>query len=359
MAHLTKPPLADGGADEAGTPLRPATQAGLWWRARALIFRKGTLELTAFLIGLFAPFVLSDIYSLRVLTLSWLYSALSIGLVVSLGYTGIFNMAQGSFYGLGAYATAILVTHFNWPFELAIVMAITFTAAVGMLVSLTTLRIRGDYWALVSLAFTAAVEKVLSAWRPVTDGLDGYLGIPILSFFHIVINSPITFYYSSLAVMAIAFIATRNLVHSFAGRAMVATRVDEAAAQAMGVSTRYHKILSLGWSSAVAGLAGAFLVAIAGYIYPTDFGILPSFNVTLFVVVGGTTSLWGAVIATTFLNSVTQIFRPLTDYQFGILGVAVVLAIFIRGGVLTPPSLVVWRQTRRLLSRLPRAGALR
>jgi len=120
----------------------------------------------------------------------------------------------------------------------------------------------------------------------------------------------------------------------------------------MGISVYFYKILSLAWSAAVASLAGSMLVAVAGYIFPTDFDLLPSFNITLFVIVGGITSPWGAVIATTFLFSVTEIYRPLTDYRFLILGGALLIAIFLRGGVfdryLNPPRAMAIRLFRRI-----------
>jgi branched-chain amino acid transport system permease protein len=302
---------------------------------RRLLSRR-SLELVALIGGLGIPFLLSDAYNLRILTLSWLFATAGVGLVVSLGYTGIFNISQGTFFGIGAYATAILVTKYRLSLEIAIVVSLAFTALVGGVVSLTALRIRGDYWAVVSMAFTVGAEKVFENWRPVTQGLDGYVGIPELSIFSIQINSPRAYYYASFGALALAFLLTRSLVHSFAGRAMLAIRFDEAGARAMGISVYYYKVLSMVWSAAVAGLAGSFLVAVAGYIYPTDFDLLSSFNITLFVIVGGIKSPWGAILATTFLVSVTEIYRPITDYRFLILGGAVLFAIFLRGGVFDP-----------------------
>jgi branched-chain amino acid transport system permease protein len=322
---------------------------------RNILWRRRTIEFAALVFGFFLPFLLSDAYSLRILTVSCLLAACGVGLITSLGYTGIFNMSQGTFYGIGAYATAILVTKYHASFEIAILFATLFTTTIGAILSLTALRIRGDYWSLVSMAFTVGVERVLENWIPVTQGLDGYVGIPILSLFGQTLNTPSSYYYASFGLLIFVFIATRALLRSFAGRAMLATRFDESGARAMGVSVYFYKILSLAWSAAMASLAGSMLVAVAGYIFPTDFDLLPSFNITLFVIVGGITSPWGALIATTFLFSVTEIYRPLTDYRFLILGGSLLIAIFLRGGVfdrfLNPPRAMAMRLLTRLWMR--------
>jgi branched-chain amino acid transport system permease protein len=344
---------AAASGDPLGRSLPGLLPAGL----RHLVWRRRTIEVAALLAGLSIPFVLSDAYSLRIFTISWLLATAGVGLVTSLGYTGIFNMSQGTFYGIGAYVTAILVAKYKVGFEAAIVISMLFTTAIGAIVALTALRIRGDYWALVSMAFTVGVERVLENWIPVTQGLDGYVGIPVLSLFGKVLNTPSAYYYSSFGLLFFAFITTRALLRSFAGRAMLATRFDESGARAMGTSVYFYKILSLAWSAAMASLAGSMLVAVAGYIFPTDFDLLPSFNITLFVIVGGITSPWGAIIATTFLFSVTEIYRPLTDYRFLILGGALLIAIFIRGGVfdrfLKPLLAMAMRIATRLGLRQP------
>lgn len=311
-----------------------------------------TLEVIGLGLSLGLPVALSDPYSLRVMTLAYLFATLSVGLVVSLGHAGIFNMSQGSFYGIGAYATAILVTRMRMPFELAIPISMLFTAIVGAVVSLTALRIKGDYWALVSMAFTIGVEKVMEHWTSVTQGLDGYIGIPVVSLFGIELNSPLTFYYCTLGALVVSFVATRQLLTSFVGRAMRAVKFDEPAAQAMGIFPYGIKILAMAWSAAIASLAGSMLVVVAGYIFPTDFDLLPSFNITLFVIVGGITSLGGAVLATVFLTTVTEVYRPLTDYRFMILGVALLVAIFLRGGVFDSQIQFARRQLTNARQRL-------
>jgi branched-chain amino acid transport system permease protein len=274
-----------------------------------------------------------DVFTLRLLTLSWLLGSLAVGLSLSLGYAGIFNMSQGTFYGIGAYTAAIIVTRFQLPYELAILGSAVVAGAMGLLLGLTTLRIRGDYWSLVSMAFTVGLVKVLENWKPVTNGKDGYVGIPVLSAFGVTLNNGVRFYYASFVVLIVSFTVVHILTRSFAGRAMLATRYDETAAAMMGISPLYYKLLALAIGSAIAGLAGSCLIAVSGYIHPNDFGLLPSFAVTLFVIVGGSTSLIGAVIAATFLTLVIEEFRILTDFQYLIYGTAILVGIFLRAGV--------------------------
>jgi branched-chain amino acid transport system permease protein len=287
-------------------------------------------------VALAMPALVNDNFSLRVFSEAWLLSTLVVGTVITVGYAGIFNLSQATFYGLGAYTTAILVTNYHFRFEFAIVVAVAWTAICGVAVGTTALRIRGDYWSLVSMALTVAAERIFADWRSLTGGLDGFIGIPILSFAGVPIDSPIAYYYSSLAVLLVSTLLAWRLLNSFAGRAMMALKHDEATASMMGISTGYFKLLAMGWSAGLAGLAGAALVAISGYVYPTDYGLLPSFNILIFAIVGGVTGLLGPIAAAVSLTGLIEEFRGLADYQYFILGGALVLAIFVRAGVFEP-----------------------
>jgi branched-chain amino acid transport system permease protein len=316
------------------------------------------IQLLALAVLAAAPLLVDDVYLLRVLTVCCLLSALAIGAVISFGYAGLPNVSQGTFYGIGAYVAAIAVTKHGIPFELAIVIAIAAAALLGAGVGLTTIRISGDYWWLVSMAFTVVVARALYVWEPVTGGVNGYVGIPEVSFLHIDLNTPTTFYYGGLFVLVIAFAASWSLVHSFVGRAFLAVNKDESAASMFGIWIPYFKVLALAFSAGLAGLAGAFLIAITGYIHPSGFDLTPSFNITLFAIVGGIRSLYGAIVATTLLTFITEEYRALVDYELLFYGGAVLLAIFVRAGVFEIVLAPVRRALRRLLPRFAKSEAL-
>jgi branched-chain amino acid transport system permease protein len=305
-------------------------------RALRLVRTRAALPVAGLAVAAALPGYSADYFFLHVLTVSWLLATLTVGLNVGIGYAGIFNMSQGTIYGVGAYIAAILVTRQGLPLEVAALGAMAVTGLLGWVLGLTTLRVRGDYWALVSMAFTLGAVKIFENWREVTGGRDGYVGIPRLAFFGLDLADSVRAYYVALAALAVVYVLVRRIGRSFAGRAMLATRYDDTAARMMGVSPAYFKLLAMTVTSAIAGFAGALLVGVNQLILPKDFSFLPSFNIMLFVIVGGLTSLGGAVVAATFLTYVTEQYRELTDFRLLILGTALTLAVFVRNGVVTP-----------------------
>lgn len=341
----------DDGGREGGAPGARTNILGLLRRGAGAstspVAVRIVLPLALFALLLLVPFFVTDVFAIRVLTVASILSILTLGLVVSFGYTGIFNMSQGTFFGIGAYLNAILVARVGIPFEAAMVIAALGTALLGGLVAITTIRVRGDYWALVSMAFTFAAISVFQSWTDVTGGNAGFVGIPRISLFGIDMFRGLGGYFVILVILALVYVFVYRVTRSFAGRAMLATSFDETASSMMGVSTSYFKIMSMVISSGIAGGAGGLLVAINQFIAPGDFDFIASFNIMLFVIVGGTTSLLGGVVATFLLTFVTEQFRNLADYRLAIFGFVLVIAVFVRAGVFAP----AFRRLRRALRR--------
>jgi branched-chain amino acid transport system permease protein len=289
--------------------------------------------LGALAIAALLPLVETDVFRLRVLTVGCLAAVLTVGVTISLGYAGLFNMSQGTFYGIGAYTTAILVIKAHVAYELALLASVVFAGACGVLLGVTALRVRGDLWALVSMAFTVAMAVVFANWKPVTNGRDGYASPP-QSIAGLRIDTPVEFYYAAFAALCVSLLVAGRLRSTYLGRAMIAVRYDESAASIMGVAPARAKLLAIGVSAALAGLAGSLLLVTTLYITPTSFDFLPSFNFTLYAIVGGVTSAAGGAVAAVVLTYATEAFRSLTEYRLMIDGAVLVLAIFLRAGVL-------------------------
>jgi branched-chain amino acid transport system permease protein len=279
------------------------------------------------------PAVQSDDFQLRVLTLAVLYAALAMSLVISLGYAGLFNMSQGTFFGLGAYTTAIVMTELEQSFLVASAAAVAVATLAGLLLGATSIRVRGDYWALVSMAFTVGTFEAITNSKGLTGGLDGYFGIPVASIGGFALDTPVRYYYTAVAVALITYVVVRRVTRSFAGRAMLASKADPAAAAMLGVDPTAFRLLSMAIGSGLAGLAGSALVVVSPFIHPSSFDLLPSFNITIFAVVGGSTSLVGAGAAAVFLTYIVEQYRSLSDYQLMIYGAALLAAIAVRSGI--------------------------
>jgi branched-chain amino acid transport system permease protein len=294
----------------------------------------------AVLLAIAAPMVITSAFHLQVLTVACLNGALAAGLTVSLGYAGLLNFSHGTFYGIGAYVTAVLVTSHGWELETAALAAAAVAGAGGLLLGAVSLRVGGDYFVLVSLAFTVAIFEVMQNWVAVTRGREGFFGIPSQSLFGIPIDNFEKGYYAALFMLVLTVVIVWRFGRTFASRAMLATRFDEAAAAANGIDIRFTKLFAMTFSSALAGLAGSILVATLLFIRPGDFDLLKSWDISLWVIIGGMANLSGVVAIATLLAVVTEGFRSIAEVRIGLMGLLVLVAVFLRGGVFRD----VWNQ---------------
>ena len=283
-------------------------------------------------IGIAFPLLVDSSFRQRTLVSAFLSATLTVGLLLSLALTGQFNLSQGTFYGIGAYATANLVTD-SVPFEIAILVSGLSAAAAGVLFGFASLRVRGDYFALLSLAFTIAAAQAMENLPAITRGREGFSGIPEVRLFGITTDTVTRSYYATLGLFVLSSLLVNRVARSYVGRAMRAVRNDEAAAAMQGISVPFTKLLALAISSAIAGIAGSFLVAAVLFISPANFDVLASINPTIYGMIGGA-SIPGSAIAAGAMVLLGDQFRGIADYRLGILGLLVLIAVFFRGGVI-------------------------
>jgi len=327
----TSPPTppATGERSRTGT-----ASPGRWATARRLLASVG-LPAAAFVAAFVLPGLTTSQFRLSVLTVVFVNASLAAGLVVSLGYAGMLNLSHATFYGFGAYATAVLVAEHGLPLAAALPVAAGVGALGAVVLGLTSLRVGGDYFALVSLAFSIAMVQVMENWTSVTKGREGYFGIPETSIFGMPIDSNRTGYYACLGLLAVTWVIVARFTRTYAARSMLAVRYDEVAAAVMGVNVKANKLAAMALSGALAGLAGSFLVATYLFVKPSSFDFAASFNILLWVIIGGMASLRGAVVVASGLTLFTEEFRSLHQYRTGLLGLVVLVAVFHRGGVLS------------------------
>jgi branched-chain amino acid transport system permease protein len=285
----------------------------------------------AVLIGL--PIFVQSLFTLQLFMLAFINAAATAGLVVSFGYAGLLNLSQATFVGVGAYTTAALVTDHGFPFEIAVLCAMGSAALAGLVLGLASLRVHGDYFSLVSLAFTLAGGQVFANWVAVTRGPEGFFGIPEVSFLGLSIDPGITAYFAGLALLGLAVVVAWAVLRTFAGRAMLSVRYDPIAASANGVSVAATRMLALAIGSAIAGAAGAVQVATIRFISPGDFDLISGFNIMVWVIIGGMTSLTGAVITAGAITIITGEFLQLNEYRLLMYSLVVLAAVLVRGGV--------------------------
>ncbi len=266
------------------------------------------------LLGLFlvvAPWVIPE-YWLAQLTFVLIYAVVGLGLMLLAGFTGLFSLGHAAFLGVGAYTQAIMVNA-GIPFPLALACAGLLSAAVGMVVGLPALRVKGIYLGMATLAFGFIVEEVIARWEHVTGGNAGLM-VQYPALFGWALDSTEEFYFLCLVVTVLATLGIVNLMRSSTGRAFVAIRDSEISAQSMGIQLARYKTLSFALSAALAGIGGALYAHKIQFLSPEQFSIIQSIDLLLMVVIGGLGSIHGAFLGAIFLIVMPQLIALGKDF---------------------------------------------
>jgi branched-chain amino acid transport system permease protein len=307
----------------------------------------------------------------RIGNFALLYVLLALGLNIVVGFAGLLDLGYIAFYAIGAYTYALLASpHFNvhLPFWIILPIGALVAALFGILLGAPTLKLRGDYLAIVTLGFGEIIRVFLNNLsRPVnlTNGPQGIARIDPFGFGSfsfadretfrgLDFSGPIKYYYLLMAVTVLVIIVNIRLQNSRIGRAWEAIREDEIAARAMGINTRNLKLLAFAMGASFGGLAGGMFSAIQGFISPESFVLVESIKVVAMVVLGGMGIIWGVILGAVLLSFVPEILRwtvePLQSSLFGrqlidpevirmlIFGLALVLVMLFRPAGLLPSA---------------------
>jgi len=275
------------------------------------------------------PLFLNNYYR-DVLTLTGLYVVLALGLNIVVGQAGLLHLGYVAFYAVGAYAYGILSTTFGISFWPGLVVGALSASLFAVLVGLPTLRLRGDYFAIVTLGLGEITRIVLNNWDSLTGGPNGIPNIGRPEVFGYTLTSPLDFYYLSLILVVVTVFAMHRLIASRVGRAWIAIREDEIAAEAMGIDIFRMKLLAFIIASAVAGMAGAFFAAKMAFISPESFTFFESVLILCMVVLGGMGSIPGIILGAFLLITLPEIFREFQDYRMLAFGAALVVMMIFR-----------------------------
>lgn len=287
-----------------------------------------------------------------------LYICLGLGLNVVVGLAGMLDLGYIAFYGVGAYTYAILNTTLGLGFWVCLPMAAIFACVAGCIVGYPTLRMRGDYLAIVTLGFGEIIRIILNNWMELTNGPNGILGIKPIGIFWPVFENGFTFeliwmkklqlfYYLALGLAILVAIGVHRLNFSRVGRAWESIREDETAAELMGVNTFIYKLLAYAMGAAFAGLAGAFFAARMKFVSPESFTFLESAMVLCMVVLGGMGSIPGIILGVIALIALPEVFREFESYRMLIFGSTMVIMMLFRPEGLIPAKRVGTRSEEK------------
>jgi branched-chain amino acid transport system permease protein len=274
--------------------------------------------------------VFQNNYYRDVLTLTGMYVVLALGLNLVVGQAGLLHLGYVAFYAMGAYTYAILSTRFGLSFWAGLAVGASAAAFMALIIGAITLRLRGDYFAIVTLGLGEITRIVLNNWDSITGGPNGIprVGRPVIAGH--VLSSPLELYYLILAIAVITVFAMKRLIASRIGRAWIAVREDEVAAEAMGLDTFRLKLLALVLASAWAGVVGVFFAGKMAFVSPESFTFFESVMILCMVVLGGMGSIPGIILGAFLLITLPEVFREFQDFRMLGFGVALVLMMVFR-----------------------------
>ena len=297
-------------------------------------------------------------YYLQVASFILINILLGISIYITLS-TGQLSLGNAGFMSIGAYTSALLTSKLGLPIPFGICAGSLLAALIGILIGIPTLRLQGVYLAIATLGFGEVVRVLFINWESLTNGAVGIAGIPhlgrtVLARLQNSGFSPdqlglknnefisLTVFGILLLITVLVILFFGRLGRSRVGRAFQAIRMDEKAAEAMGINTTYYKVLTFSQGALMAGFAGALFAHVTGYISPADFTYHRAVEILVFAVFGGSEILWGPIFGATFLTMMPELLRFVSEYRYMIYGVFLVLMMIFRPQGLIDTGLVQW-----------------
>ncbi len=290
-------------------------------------FSSRNIALALTLLGLFTVPFLVSFYILHILVMVGLWAMLILGLNL-VGSMGYISICHGAYYGLGAYTASLLTLKVGTPFFLNLIAGSVFAGFASFFIGYPAFRVRGHYFAIVTLAFGLIISLVFHNWGEVTQGDRGLADImgPIMD--------PVGYYYFVLLVTLGVVALTHTMLYSRFGRKLRAIRCDENLAEQIGVKTFQTKMIAFAVSAVIAGLAGGMMAHYTNYIHPDLFSFAHSFSMIMGMIVGGIGTSMGAILGGGVAMGLPEVLRFTADARYIVIGIVLILVmLFMPSGI--------------------------
>ncbi len=248
-------------------------------------------------------------YLIHLAILFAIYAILGITLNLVVGYTGLLSVAHAAFYGIGAYATALLLTQSGVGFFMSVILGIIITAAISFLIGIILSKFKDDYYALASFGFNIIIFSTFLNWQSLTRGPLGIPGISRPELFGINFSSNLNFLILASLFLIIVYFISRFIVNSSFGRVLKAIREDEKALQIFGYNTSYFKLAIFVISAGMASVAGSLFASYITFVDPSSFTLMESIFILAIIILGGLANLRGSILGALFLILIPEILR--------------------------------------------------
>jgi branched-chain amino acid transport system permease protein len=316
---------------QSNTATASDSSAFSWKRSHRLIFY-GVIAV----ILVTSPHLMPNSYWLRIFTMTGLWTMLALGLNVVAGFAGLLDLAYVAFFGIGGYTFALLSSNqFNihLPFVLVLPLAAIFTMGIGIALGSTSIRLKGDYLAIVTLAFAQIFKLLLQNLDSpvdITGGVNGIFSFDPINLFGFRIVSPIAYAYLIWCFAVIATVGSLRIKHSRIGRGWEAIREDELAAEAMGVNTNGMKLMAFAGGAFTAGAAGALFASFQDSVFPNNFDFQQLVIVYCMVILGGLGNIAGVIAGAVLLSILPEFLREYGAYRMMSYGLILILLMALR-----------------------------
>ncbi len=278
-------------------------------------------------------------FHIILLTEAMIYGMLAMSLDLVMGYTGLVSLGHAAFFGTGAYLAALGLLHTDTPFLVVLAGAAAATALLGLVIGYLSIRARGIYFAMLTLAMSEVVFRLVYDWRDVTGGSDGLAGVSarplwVPGFGNLPLEQFEHYFYFVTAVVVIVFIGCRGLVCSRFGRVLEAIRENEQRCQFIGFDVKMYKLVTFVGSAGLAGLGGALYAPFAGFASPELLGFGLSGKVVVMTLMGGMGTLVGPFIGGLFITVLESLVSEYVEHYIIAIGlIFVVMVIALPGGL--------------------------
>ena len=268
---------------------------------------------------------------ISILSIFAIYAVVALSQDIVLGRAGMYDMGHAVYFGVGAYATAILNTQYGVPILWTMPIAVVIAAAVGALLSSPIVKLRGDYLLVATIGFNEIFRLAMdNNVGGLTGGPDGIYGIGVPSIFGHQLMSQGSLFLLNWVLLGVVLWLMRNLERSRLGRVFRYLKEDELAATTLGVNARYYKIMAFALGAGLAGAAGTLFATQLATISPGAFVFTESVTLFAIVLVGGQASIPGVLLGTVLMFVVPQVFRELAEYRYFVFGIAMIVVMVLR-----------------------------
>lgn len=324
---------------------------------------------------MFAEFI--NPYYLQVMSFILINIILGVSIYITLS-TGQLSLGSAGFMSIGAYTSAILSINLNLPLVISVLSGALLAGLIGILIAIPTLRLSGVYLAIATLGFGEVIRVLFINWESLTGGAVGISSIPHVGREFLKGLEGIGFeanmlglknnQFISLSVFLLLLLVSMMIIAFFirqhnsrVGRAYTAIKMDESAAEAMGINITYYKVLAFTQGAMLAGFAGALYAHITAYISPADFGYHRAVEILIFAVFGGSEIIWGPIFGAIFLTAMPEFLRAVSEYRYMIYGIILIVMMAFRPQGLIDYQMIYklskWRKKKKRDSSIKRKGA--